>query len=140
MPARRILLAAGLLAALFLLWPSFIPVVKSRERILIDQVRGQGCLVRRYCEFSRNPLAWQITRAPEFNCPLLAAQCLASDKLDFSYRREALAAIDEAIRRLPESFDTGDGIILFAHEMQRARERIASGGKVIYDIPPPLRQ
>ena len=81
-----------------------------------------------------NSLAWQITRAPEFQCPILAAKCMARGKLDFAYRREALAAIDEAIGRMPETFDTGDGIVLFGHEMRRARETIATGGRVIYDI------
>lgn len=129
-------LAQGVLcvAALLVLWPSLVPVFRTRERISIDQVRGKGCLVRNHCELSRNPLAWQVTRAPEFACPLMAAKCLASGKLDFSYRAETLAAIDEALRRLPETFDTGDGIILFGHEMRRARESIATGGRVIYDV------
>lgn len=118
---------------LLVLWPSLVPVFRTRERIAIDQIRGSGCLVRNHCELSRNPLAWQVTRTPELQCPVMAAKCLASGKLDFSYRHETLAAIDEALRRLPETFDTGDGIILFGHEMRRARESIATGGRVIYD-------
>ncbi|MBL8174510.1 MAG: hypothetical protein JNK48_07570 [Bryobacterales bacterium] len=134
MVVRRLLQAIAFALALLLLWPSLVPVFKPRERILLDQVRGRGCQVRPYCELSRNPLAWQTTRAPEFTCPIMAAKCLASGKLDFAYRREAIAAIDDALRRLPETFDTGDGIILFGHEMRRARDSIASGGRVIYDI------
>lgn len=131
----RRMIQATLLALLSLAaWPSFVPVFRSKERMLIEQVRGKGCLVRRHCELSRNPLAWQTTRAPEFHCPLMAAKCLAAGQLDFSYRHEALAAMDEALRRLPETFDTGDGIILFGHEMRRARESVATGGRVIYDI------
>ena len=130
----RVLQAGGLGVLLLVLWPSLTPVFRPVERIMIDQVRGKGCLVRDDCELSRNPLAWQTTRAPEFRCPMMAAKCLARGKVDFAYRREALAAIDEAMGRLPELFDTGDGVILFGHEMRRARESIASGGRVIYDI------
>ena len=131
---RRLLQGLCSIALLLLLWPSLVPVFRTRERISIDQVRGKGCLVRNHCELSRNPLAWQVTRAPELQCPLMAAKCLAGEKLDFSYRKETLAAIDEALQRLPETFDTGDGIILFGHEMRRARESIATGGRVIYDV------
>lgn len=134
MVVRRLLHAGVFGLLLLVLWPSLIPVFRPVERIMIDQVRGKGCLVREHCELSRNPLAWQITRAPEFQCPILAAKCMARGKLDFAYRREALAAIDEAIGRMPETFDTGDGIVLFGHEMRRARETIATGGRVIYDI------
>ena len=63
----------------------------------------------------------------------MAAKCLADRKLDFSYPHETLAAIDDALRRLPDTFDTGDGIILFGHEMRRSRESIATGGRVLYD-------
>lgn len=114
----------------FLGWalqPAAKYLMRSQKAILVDQLRGEGCQYQEpYLEaHTLNPLAGFFVRHPDFYCPMWAAGHLAKAGGLLEAEAERLAvlnAFDQALRRMPESFDTGDGVIKYGSYLRLARE------------------
>lgn len=132
---RRIKLAGALSGAALLMvlsWalqPATEYWTRSRRGLLIDQLGGRGCQFQPGLH-TMNPFTTWAVRHPELMCPIWAGEYLAAMQREFNANERArvLSALENAIRRHPASFDTGDGVIEYAKELQRAREAIATPG------------
>ena len=113
------------------LWPSAEYLLRTETAILTDQLLGHG-----RCQFQEphlgrhtlNPLAALLVRNPEFYCPMWAADHLAAAArgLSATERDAALRAFDEALKKQPETYDTGDGVIRYGEHLRVARAAFRS--------------
>ena len=123
---RRMVLAGAVLAGLgWALWPTAEYLTRTKAAILTDQLRGHGCQFQEpnIGGHSLNPLATLAIRHPEFYCPMWAADHLAATArgLSTAERDGMLKAFDEALKRQPDTYDTGDGIIKYGEHLRQAR-------------------
>lgn len=122
---RRMILARFALAGLgWALWPSAVFLLCPRTAILVDQLLGRGCQFQEphIGVHTLNPLAALLVRNPEFYCSMWAADHLAAAarSLSTAERDAVLSSFDEALKKQPETYDTGDGIIRYGEHLREA--------------------
>ncbi len=123
---RHTVVAGSVLAGLgWALWPSVEYLTRTRAAILTDQLRGHGCQFQEpnIGGHSLNPAAAFLIRHPEFYCPMWAADHLAATArgLSAAERDAVLKAFDAALKKQPDTHDTGDGIIRYGEHLRAAR-------------------
>ncbi len=107
------------------LWPTGVYLLRPKTAILVDQLLGRGCQFQEpnIGGHSLNPLVTIAIRHPEFYCPMWAADHLVATArgLSAAERDAVLKAFDEALKRQPDTYDTGDGIIRYGEHLRQAR-------------------
>ncbi|MGJ5815937.1 hypothetical protein [Paludibaculum fermentans] len=124
----RITAVVCTLAALaWSLRPAARHLFQQPAAVLLDQLGGYGCSYQDEpgSTPNLNPLTELSIRHPDYFCPMWAADHLAASSSKFKLEPATVAAAFEtALRRKPEQFDTGDGIIPYGAHLKAARQRL----------------
>lgn len=98
--------------------------VYPKEQILIRQLLGDGCGYQHFCSFDIWWFSGGNIRNSEYNCPMMAADCMAKFKID---KKIALPALKEALPKKTPVYDTGDGVLFYQRALESAIAQIEAG-------------
>lgn len=125
---RRAITATVTLA--LLIWglrPAAEHLLRAKSSVLLDQLQGRGCSYQEPLGqvHTLNPMIEYVTRHPDFYCPMWAADHLAAMRgLSAAEHSAVMNAFEEALKKKPESYDTGDGMIHYGDHLLAALVRL----------------